>query len=253
MLPTWLYLPLFAAAFLAGFVDTIAGGGGLITIPVLLSCGLTPQDALGTNKLQASFGSGSATWHFARARMVSMAECRVGILWTALGALAGALVVLQISPGFLRQIIPFLLAGIALYTLLQPRWGVADQSPRLAAGVFHLVFGLGIGFYDGFFGPGTGSFWAMAYVLALGYNLVKATASTKVMNFTSNAASLAVFILGGNIHYDAGLVMGAGQMLGARLGSRVVLRRGARFIRPVFIAMVLAITARLVWDNTVRR
>ena len=94
MLPPWLYLPLFLTPFLPGFVDTIAGGGGLITIPVLLSCGLSPQAALGTNKLQASFGSGSATWHFARAGLVSLAECRLGIVCTAIGALAGALVVL---------------------------------------------------------------------------------------------------------------------------------------------------------------
>ena len=111
--------------------------------------------------------------------------------------------------------------------------------------MFHIVFGLVLGFYDGFFGPGTGSFWAMAYVLLLGFNLTKATAHTKLMNFTSNAASLAMFLMGGKVQLIAGLVMGAGQLLGAWLGAKMVIARGARFIRPIFIAVVLTISVRL--------
>lgn len=233
-------------------MDSIAGGGGLITLPVLLNLGLPPADALGTNKLQAVFGSGSAAWHYGQAGLINLRGTTVGVVFTAVGAFAGALVVERIHPDFLRTIIPFLLISIAVYVLFRPQLGDADARPRLAPGVFHLFFGLALGFYDGFFGPGTGSFWAMAYVLVLGFKLTKATAHTKLMNFTSNAASLAVFLSGGKAHLLAGLTMGVGQLIGARIGAKMVIRRGARFIRPIFVAVAVAISARLVWQNFAR-
>jgi uncharacterized protein len=234
---------LFGVGAVAGWIDSIAGGGGLITVPVLLSFGLPPAEALGTNKLQAVFGSGSAAWHYHRAGLIGRAA--TGVVCTAIGAVLGALAVQRIQPDFLRTIIPFLLIAIAVYFLVRPQLGDIDAHPRWRAGAFHFTFGLALGFYDGFFGPGTGSFWAMAYVLLLGFNLTKATAHTKLMNFTSNAASLVMFLLAGKAHMVAGLVMGAGQLLGAWLGARMVIARGARFIRPIFIAVVLAISVRL--------
>ena len=248
-LQQWLYPVLFLTGLAAGFVDSIAGGGGLITIPVLLNMGMPPQLALGTNKLQATFGSGSAAWHYGRAGLIHFRDCRFGILCTLIGAIIGTLLVRQLPANLLKQMIPWLLVAIALYVIFQPKFGEKDLRPRLEAGVFHLIFGLGMGIYDGFFGPGTGTFWAMAYMLGLGFNLTKATAHTKVMNFTSNIASLVIFLVAGYVHLGAGLSMGAGQLLGARIGSKVVIRRGTKFIRPVFIAVVLAITARLVWQN----
>ena len=115
--------------------------------------------------------------------------------------------------------------------------------------LFHVTFGLLLGFYDGFLGPGTGTFWAMAYMVGAGFNLTRATAHTKVMNFTSNVVSLLLFFRLGQIHYPAGLAMGFGQMLGARLGSRVVIRKGVRFVRPVFIGAALALTAKLLYES----
>lgn len=248
-LPIALYPVLFLTGLAAGFVDTIAGGGGLITIPVLLSVGMPGPLALGTNKLQATFGSTSATWFYSRAGLIDFKLCGLGILFTAIGATSGSLLVSRLPPDFLRLSIPWLLLGIAVYFLLQPRLGEIERPARVGTAVFHGLFGLGIGFYDGFFGPGTGTFWAVAYVLGLGYNLTRATAFTKVMNCTSNIASLAVFAATGHAHYGAGLCMGLGQVLGARLGSRVVIARGTRLVRPVFIAVVLALTARLLWKN----
>lgn len=244
-MPLSSYAVLFLASFAAGFVDSIAGGGGLITVPVLLSVGLPPQAALGTNKLQASFGSGSATWHFARAGLIRWKEVKVGVIVNFAASMLGALVLLQISPDFLRRIIPVLLIVIALYTLLRPGLGTEDRPPRLSLPLFAGLFGLMIGFYDGFFGPGTGSFWAVACVTLMGFNLTKATAFTKAMNFASNLGSLLIFLAGGQIHFAAGLLMGVGQWTGARLGSRLVIRNGARFIRPVFITVVLAIAMKL--------
>jgi uncharacterized membrane protein YfcA len=245
----WLYPLLLLTGLVAGFVDSIAGGGGLITLPVLLNIGMPPQLALGTNKLQATFGSGSATWHYGRAGLIHFKDCRIGILCTLIGALIGTVLVRRLPSDLLRQMIPWLLVAIALYVIFQPKLGEKDLRPRLEAGIFHLIFGLGIGFYDGFFGPGTGTFWAVAYMLVLGFNMTKATAHTKVMNLTSNLVSLAVFLPGGHVHFGAGLCMGAGQLIGARLGSKVVIRRGTKFIRPVFITVVLAVTARLLWQN----
>lgn len=236
----------------AGFVDSIAGGGGLITLPVLLNCGLSPQLALGTNKLQATFGSGSATWHYGRAGLIAWKECVAGVLFTFVGAFLGTLAVQQLDPAFLKRAIPWLLAAVAVYVLVRPELGAADTKPRLNSPPFFAGFGLLLGFYDGFFGPGTGTFWAMALMLGLGLNLTKATAHTKLMNFTSNFASLLVFLLHDQVVYGAGFSLGLGQLLGARLGARVVIRRGSSYIRPIFITVVLALTLRLLWQNYAR-
>jgi uncharacterized membrane protein YfcA len=250
----WIYPVLFVTGTAAGFVDSIAGGGGLMTMPVLLSLlPATVPDILGTNKLQATFGSGSAAWHYHQAGLVELKQCWGGIIWTATGALAGTLLVQNLQGDLLRLLIPWLLITIALYSLFQPQLGSLDVQPRWTSNLFYAVFGLGIGFYDGFFGPGTGSFWAMAFVLCLGFNLTKATAHTKVMNLTSNVVSLAVFAAGNHVVYSAGIVMGIGQLLGARLGARMVIARGARFVRPIFITAALAVTAKLLYQNYTRK
>ena len=244
MIELW-HLPLlFLAGLAAGFVDTIAGGGGLITLPVLLSLGLDPAHALGTNKLQSTFGSSSASWHFARAGTVNLKECVRGFAITFVAAMLGAFTVRPLDPSFLNRFIPVLLVALAVYALLKPELGHKDHPPRMSRLKFDVAFGLLIGFYDGFFGPSTGTFWAMVFVLCLGFNLTKATGHTKVMNFASNLGALIYFLLAGLVVFPAGLAMGGGQLLGARLGSRMVLQRGTTFIRPVFIAVVLAITAK---------
>jgi uncharacterized membrane protein YfcA len=153
------------------------------------------------------------------------------------------------DPGLLRRVIPWLLILIVVYFLVTPRLGHDDIRPRLSPTALFMTAGLVLGFYDGFFGPGTGSFWVMALMLGLGLNIIRATSCTKVMNFSSNASSLAVFLISGSVHWREGLVMGVGQYFGARLGARLVVTRGARFVRPVFITMVLAVSARLIWQN----
>jgi uncharacterized protein len=248
-IPLWAFPILFFTGLLAGFVDSIAGGGGLITLPVLLSFGIPPQLALGTNKLQATFGSGSAAWHYSQSKIVSLSQCGRGILFTIIGAIAGTLLVQHLNPAFLKHIIPILLLAIASYVLFKPRLGAEDIHPRMSPGLFYLVAGLLLGFYDGFLGPGTGSFWTMAYMLGLGFNLTKATGYTKVMNFASNLSSLAFFALAGQVFYGVGLTMGIGQLLGAKIGSGMVVAKGAKFIRPIFLAMVLALTLKLLYDT----
>jgi len=244
-----LLLPvLFLTGAVAGLIDAIAGGGGLITIPVLLGIGLPPQYALGTNKLQATFGSASAMAHFVRAGTVDLRDAAAGVFWTAVGAVLGSYTVQQIDPGFLKRCIPFLLLLILCYTVFTPKLGAEEVRPRMTKGLFYACFGLLLGFYDGFLGPGTGSFWVIAIMLGLGFDMRKGTGYTKLFNFVSNIVSLVVFIAGGHVLLWAGLVMGVGQAVGARIGARLVIKNGTGFIRPVFICSVLAVTAKLFYD-----
>ncbi len=253
MFEPWQWPLLFLTGMAAGFVDAIAGGGGLITLPVILSFGGDPQQALGTNKLQATFGSASAAWHYGRAGAVNLHDCVRGCMLTFVGAGVGTLGVQQVGPHVLKVAIPLLLLAVAIFTLLRPQLGERDLHPRMARFKFDFLFGLLLGFYDGFFGPGTGTFWTMAFVLMLGFNLTRATAHTKVMNFASNLCSLLLFAAIGKVDHAAGVAMGAGQLLGARFGSKMVLARGTRFIRPVFITVVLALTLKLLYDVYLKR
>ncbi len=247
--PFWLYPVLFCIAALAGWVDSIAGGGGLLTLPALLGVGLPPQLALGTNKFQSSFGSFTASRYHVRKQVVSLADARPGIVWTFCGAALGAWAVQQVQPGILNIIIPALLLVIALYMLFNPVRIATERKAVTSRGFFYAAAGLPLGFYDGFFGPGVGSFWAIAFVVGLGFHLTRATGYTKVMNFTSNVVSLGLFLIGGQVQFVTGMVMAAGQIVGSLLGSRLVVREGARFIRPVLVLVVLATTLKLMYDR----
>ncbi len=244
---------LFLTGLIAGFVDTLAGGGGLLTLPILLSLCPDPKLALGTNKLQASFGSTSATFHFARAGTLSLTEIRRAWLLAFLGSLAGSFFVQQIDSAFLKRLVPWLLLAVAIYVWHQPKLGEKDIHPRISRMKFDFILAFGIGFYDGFFGPGTGTFLALAFMLGLGFNLARATANAKALNCASNLASLLLFLLAQKVWFIAGLVMGTGQWLGARAGSHVVITRGTKFIRPVFLTMVVLITLKMIYDNYFKR
>lgn len=240
---------LFTAGLVAGFVDSIAGGGGLITLPVLLTVGLPPGLALGTNKLQGSFGTLSSSYNYIKKGEVKLKECISGIIYTFLSAAAGSWTVQMMDPGFIKHVIPFLLLFVLLYTFFSPQLGYGDRRPRMGSNNFFLLFGLGLGFYDGFFGPGTGSFWTAAFCIILGFNMTKAAGYTRIMNFTSNIVALSMFVMGNNVLYKVGIIMGIGQMLGARIGSNLAIKKGARLIRPIFLSVVLLTVARLIYIN----
>jgi len=250
-LSSFTYILLFLTGLAAGFVDSIAGGGGLIALPVLLSVGLPPQLALGTNKLQGSFGTLSATINFIRKGKASLKENLSGIGYTFVGAMAGAWAIQQIEAGFIRHLIPFMLMFVFIYTLMAKNLGTVQGRPRIGRNLFFMVFGLGLGFYDGFFGPGTGAFWTGALLILLGMDMTSATGTTRIMNFTSNIVALAVFIIGGNVLYSVGLVMAAGQVIGAKIGSGMAIKRGTPFIRPIFLTMVFLTIVRLIYVNYV--
>lgn len=240
---------LFAAALFGGFVDSIAGGGGIITLPALLSVGLPPHLALGTNKLQASFGSLTATLNYRYGKMLSFKALGLGIAFTAFGAFTGTIAVQLISSDWLNHIIPLLLVVFFVYVLCNPDLGSIRGSQLIHQRLFYLLFGCMIGAYDGFFGPGTGALWTMAFVLLLGFDLKKATAHTKALNFTSNIVSFIVFFLGGNVVVIAGIIMGIGQVLGSYLGSNMVLKHGTFFVRVFFLSVVAITIAKLLFST----
>ncbi len=252
-LPPWAYPVLFVTGLVAGTVDAIAGGGGLIALPTLLGFGLPAPVALGTAKLQGAFGSGSAAWSFARRGAVDFKECRLGFALTALGALGGAFTVRRIDPGFLGTLIPWLLGAIVVYMIFRPQLGETSRHHRLAPAAFYLLFGLSLGFYDGFFGPGVGSFWTIAFVTVLGHDFVRAAGHTKVMNFASNLAALGLFAIAGTVMWLPGLAMGAGQLVGGRLGAHLAMTRGARFVRPIFLVMAALVALKLIYSSLAAR
>lgn len=237
-------LLLFAAAFVAGFIDILAGGGGLITIPALLLAGVPPLQALATNKLQGMFGVLTATLTLLRRRLLVWREIRGLFLAALAGSALGAALVQQINPAALDLVIPVVLGGIACYYLLAPRAGNLATSPRLQERTYRLLVVPAIGFYDGMFGPGTGSFFSTAGVALRGLDLVQATVRAKPLNLATNLAAVVVFVAGGQVLWTVGLVMLVGQALGAWLGTHAVIRGGSRLIRPVLVTVCLVMLVR---------
>ncbi|MCX8595976.1 MULTISPECIES: TSUP family transporter [unclassified Gilliamella] len=240
---------LFFIAMLAGFIDSIAGGGGLLTVPALLAVGLPPASALATNKLQSTGGSFSASLYFIRERMVDLKQQKFAITCAFIGSALGTLSVMHIQADFLKLLLPILTISVGLYFLLSPTIGENDRKSRLTIIQFALLPALAIGFYDGFFGPGAGSFYALAYITLAGFNLTKATAHTKVLNFTSNLAGLIFFIVGGEVVWSIGLVMLVGQFIGARLGAKMVIAKGRKLIRPMLITVSTIMSIKLIYEN----
>ncbi|HDR1150310.1 TPA: TSUP family transporter [Pasteurella multocida] len=240
---------LFAVALVAGFIDAIAGGGGLITIPALLMTGMPPALALGTNKLQACGGYFSASLYFLRQRAVNLAEVWLILLMTFIGASLGTVLIQLVDSAIIKKVLPFLILAIGLYFLFSPTLGNEDRQKRISYLGFAFTAGLGIGFYDGFFGPGTGSLLSLAFVMLLGFNLTKATAHAKVLNFTSNVASLIFFLIGGQIMWSVGFAMMAGQFIGANLGAKMVLSKGKTLIRPMVVVMSFIMTMKMAYDQ----
>ncbi|RVU06176.1 hypothetical protein EOE18_04865 [Novosphingobium umbonatum] len=242
----WIYPALTATAAVAGFVDAVAGGGGLITVPALIYAGLPPAMVLGTNKLQSSCGTALATFKYHRAGLFQLRPNLVPVAAVLAGAALGAWAVQRMDAGVLKLIVPLMLIAIALYTLVSPKMHDHAGEPRIGAKAYLPIAG-GIGFYDGFFGPGTGQFFAITQVSLRGMGLTSATGLTKLFNLTSNVASLVVFAFGGKILYTLGLCMALGSMSGAWAGSHMATKLGARVIRPLLVVVSLALTAKLVW------
>ena len=171
------------------------------------------------------------------------------MICTFIGAAIGTLAVQTIDAAILERLLPFLLMAFACYFYFSPRVSDAESSRRLTPMLFALLVGGGVGFYDGFFGPGTGSFFAIGFVALAGFGMARATAHTKLLNFTSNIASLLFFALGGKVVWSVGFCMALGQFIGARFGSKMVLKQGVKLIKPLLVTVSLLMSAKLVWSQ----
>ena len=238
---------LFFIAIIAGWVDAIAGGGGLITIPVLILAGLSPVSALATNKLQGSVGTLTASLYFIKNKVVDVKKMKLAIFATFIGSVFGSWLVLQVDTKHLVVMLPILLICMGLYFLLSPNISDEDRKHKITLVSFAVLISPFLGFYDGFFGPGTGSFMALAFVMLLGYGLPKATAHAKVLNFVSNISSLGYFIFFGDVNWLAGFIMMAGQFVGAVLGARMILQKGSKVIKPVVVTVCFFMSANLLF------
>lgn len=239
---------LAAIALVAGCIDAIAGGGGLLTMPALLLAGLDPVAAIATNKLQGSFGTASATVAFARARLIDWGSAWPLAAIAGASSIVGALGVQFLPRPLLEAVIPVLLVAIALYFALSPKIRDESARARLPVTLFAATVPPLVGIYDGIFGPGAGSFYMLAFVTLLGFGVVRATAHTKLLNFASNVGSLGLYILLGAVVWPVGLVMAGASLIGAQIGSRLALRLGSRLIRPLLVAVCCALAIRLILD-----
>ncbi|MDE1915982.1 MAG: TSUP family transporter [Sphingomonadales bacterium] len=242
----WTLPALTLTGVVAGFVDSVAGGGGLITVPALIYAGLPPAMVLGTNKAQSACGTGMASWRYHKAGLFSLRPALPAVVAVFAGAMTGTLVVSHLKADWLRLIVPVLLMAISLYTLLSPRMKDSDEPPRVSPRGY-LPAGAAVGFYDGFFGPGAGQFYTMTLVSLRGMGLTRATGLTKLFNLTSNIAAITIFASGGHILWATAACMAAGSMTGAVIGSHMASRLGARVIRPLLVTVSLTMTGKLIW------
>ncbi len=243
---------IIAASFLAGLVDAIVGGGGLVLLPAMFAGfpSAAPATLLGTNKFAAVWGTLFAARRFARRVSLRWALLLPAAATALVGSFAGAWCVTQVDPGWLRRALPFVLLVVFLYTLANKHLG-RTHAPRLfgrAEIAAACLIGLAVGWYDGFFGPGTGSFFIFLFVRVLGFDFLHASASAKVMNVATNIAALTLFAAKGYIWWQVGLMLAVANVGGSVTGTALALRHGAGFVRWVFIAVVGALILKTGWD-----
>jgi uncharacterized membrane protein YfcA len=235
--------------FLAGFVDSIAGGGGLISTPTLLLVGLPPHIALGTNKLAASSGTLVSSHEFFKSNKLNLELLKMLVPFAFLGAVLGVITLQFISPDLLRLLIPFMIFGVAIYTTISKKVGMIDsfhgftKKNKFLGKLLTTV----LGFYDGFFGPGTGTFFMFGLVKIFKFDFTIATANTKVLNFTTGFAALLTFLYNGQVNFEYGLISIFFMILGSKLGSKMAIKNGSKFIKPIFIVMSLVMAGKMIF------
>ncbi|UWS00236.1 TSUP family transporter [Phaeobacter inhibens] len=243
-----LLLLLMAAGFAAGFIDAVAGGGGLITVPVLLLAGANPITALATNKIQGLFGAATAAISYSRGGHVDLRAQAGSALIAGLASICGALLISVLPTTWIRWILPLLLIGIAVFFATKKGLDDSDRVRRLSPTLFAVTIVPLCGLYDGLLGPGAGSFYMLGFVSLAGFGILRATAHTKLLNFASNAGALLAFAFVATPWWGVGLAMGAAQIVGARVGAGIAQKQGARMIKPLLVLTSVVLALRLLWD-----
>lgn len=238
---------LVGVAFFAGLISSIAGSGGILTLPALLWAGLPPLNALATNKVQSSLGTLSSAWNFFSKGHLDIKPLLGSVLMAILGSVAGTFLVQSLDGATLTKLIPFLLLAIALYFLLSPKVSEADHPQKISQRWFACTAALGMGFYGGFFGPGMGSIMPFLFVWLLGHNLVVATAETKLMILAVNGTSALIFVFSGYVIWQLAIAMSVAQVIGARLGSNLVMKRGSGLVQPVITVITVLVALKLLF------
>lgn len=238
---------LIGTAFFAGFISSIAGAGGMLTLPALLWAGLPPLTALATNKVQSSLGTLSSTWNFFRRGHLDIKPLRLSVALAIVGSIAGTWSVQHLDSAVLARLIPFLLLAIAIVFLISPKIDTSYHQQRISRRWFACTAALAMGFYGGFFGPGMGSILPFLFIWLLGHSLVKATAETKLMILAVNGSSAIIFAFGGFVLWPLAIAMSAAQAVGARLGSNLVINRGSTVVQPVITGVTLVLSIKLLF------
>jgi uncharacterized membrane protein YfcA len=239
---------LFFVAFVAGFIDTLAGGGGLIALPALIMTGIPPLFALGTNKLQGTMGTATASFMMFKNKKVLWPNVRYLMLSAFIGSALGTIAVQFVNTRILTFVIPVVLLFTAIYFLFFQGSGQRSLHPILSKQKYQRAIMASIGWYDGMFGPGTGSFFALAGVSVRGLGLIDATAVAKTLNFSTNIAALIVFLIAGKVVWAAGLLMMLGQLIGAFAGSKYLFRVNPKKLRLIVVAMCLGMLGKYLFS-----
>ncbi|CAL63520.1 Conserved hypothetical proteine, putative permease [Herminiimonas arsenicoxydans] len=246
------YVILAAAAFVAGMIDAVVGGGGLIQLPALFSTlpNVAPATLLGTSKLAGVWGTGAAALGFARRVRVQWSTAVPAAVAAFALSFAGAYTVTHIPPDFIRKLLPFILVAVAAYTFAKKDFG-SIHAPLHIGGkerAWAILVGGGIGFYDGFFGPGTGSFLVFLFVRFFGFDFLGASAVAKVVNVACNIAALLWFGYSGHLLWQLGALMAVCNVLGSLVGIRLALRHGSGFVRKLFLVVVTGLILKTGYD-----
>jgi len=243
-----IWLTLCGVGFIAGFIDAIAGGGGMLTIPTLLTSGLPPHIALGTNKLAASFGSSTASLTFYRNKLFDPSFWKLSLISTAIGAIIGALMISYLPADFLNKVLPVLILITAIYTFLNGNNNNNSNTLPPKNNELYLkqtLQGSVLGFYDGIAGPGAGAFWMTTSSSMYKMNLLLSCGLARSSTFVSNFCGLLTFLYLGYVNFLIGLSMGLFIMLGARVGATTAIKHGQKLIRPLFITIVMLMSFNL--------
>ncbi|OCA91985.1 TSUP family transporter [Pseudobacillus wudalianchiensis] len=245
------FIILIVFGFLASFIDSVVGGGGLITLPALLFTGLNPAGAVATNKLASTIGSLTSTYMFYRSGKIDIKSVLKLFPLSFIGSMLGAWTVHLIDPEVLKPLMLLMLAAVAIYTVFKKDWGSISAPKKLSIRHFIMFMAaiFAIGFYDGFLGPGTGSFLIFSFLL-IGFDFLKAAGNAKFLNFGSNIAGLLMFMFLGQVHYTYGLIMGIAQLAGAICGSKFAIKRGSSYVRALFIAVTCLLLMKNIYDYT---
>ncbi|WP_043199387.1 TSUP family transporter [Pseudomonas putida] len=244
-----LVLILALVALMAGFFDAIAGGGGLITLPVLFIAGIEPLAAIATNKFQAASATVSATCAFARKGMIDWRRGSPMAVMSFIGGALGALSITYVPKSLLQACVPPLLILIAIYFAFSPKPNEQARKAKLSSSLFCVTVAPIIGFYDGIFGPGVGSFFMLACVVLLGQQLIQAVCTSKLLNAACNLGALSVFLVSGAIIWPLALAMAIAAFLGAQLGARCAVRFGSRLIKPLLVSVCIIMAFKLLLDT----